>query len=95
MSSALRLHIVIAGVLLTSAPCDAPSAQTYDIEQQRAAFRTIHPEVERGNWQPVLEHEQMLRDYILWPDLKTSFFRARLKYADHAEIGPSSITTAP
>ena len=87
MSSALRLHIVIAGVLLTSAPCDAPSAQTYDIEQQRAAFRTIHPEVERGNWQPVLEHEQMLRDYILWPDLKTSFFRARLKYADHAEIG--------
>jgi soluble lytic murein transglycosylase len=88
MSSALRLHtVVIAGALLTSAPCDAPSAQTYDIEQQRAAFRTVHPEVERGNWQPVLEHEQMLRDYALWPDLKASFFRARLKYADHAEVG--------
>ncbi len=88
MSSALRLHtVVIAGVLLTSAPCDAPSAQTYDIEHQRAAFRTVHPEVERGNWQPVLEHEQMLRDYVLWPDLKASFFRARLKYADHAEVG--------
>ena len=88
MSSALRLHtVVIAGVLLTSAPCDAPSAQTYDIEQQRAVFRTVHPEVERGNWQPVLEHEQMLRDYALWPDLKASFFRARLKYADHAEVG--------
>jgi soluble lytic murein transglycosylase len=88
MSSASRLHtVVIAGVLLTSAPCDAPSAQTYDIEQQRAAFRTVHPEVERGNWRPVLEHEQMLRDYVLWPDLKASFFRARLKYADHAEVG--------
>jgi len=88
MSSALRLHtVVIAGVLLTSASCDAPSAQTYDNEHQRAAFRTVHPEVERGNWQPVLEHEQMLRDYALWPDLKASFFRARLKYADHAEVG--------
>ncbi len=87
MSAALRLHTVIAGILLASAPCDARSAQTYDIENQRAAFRTVYPEVERGNWQPVLEHEQMLRDYVLWPDLKASYFRARLKYADHAEVG--------
>ncbi len=66
---------------------DAPSAETYDIEKQRATFRAVYPEVERGNWQPVLQHEQMLRDYALWPDLRASYFRARLKYADHAEVG--------
>ena len=87
MSSALRLHTVIAGVLLASAPCDAPSAQIYAIEKQRAAYQAVYADVERGNWQPVLEHEQMLRDYVLWPDLKASFLRARLNYAEHTEIG--------
>ena len=87
MSSAWRFHTVIAGIFLAGAACDAPSAETYDIEKQRAAFRAVYPEVERGNWQPVLKHEQMLRDYALWPDLKASYFRARLLNADHAEVG--------
>ncbi len=87
MSSALRFHTVIAGILLAAAACDAALAETYDIEKQRAAYQAVHPEVERGNWQPVLEREQMLRDYVLWPDLKASYFRARLRNADHAEVG--------
>jgi len=87
MSPAWRFHAVIAGVLLAGAPFDAPSAETYDIEKQRATFRAVYPEVERGNWQPVLQHEQMLQDYALWPDLRASYFRARLRYADHAEVG--------
>jgi len=87
MSSALRFHTVIAGILLAAAACDAALAETHDIEKQRAAFRAVHPEVERGNWQPVLERGQMLRDYVLWPDLKASYFRARLRNADHAEVG--------
>ena len=87
MSPAWRFHAVIAGVLLAGAPFDAPSAETYDIEKQRATFRAVYPEVERGNWQPVLQHEQMLQDYALWPDLRASYLRARLRYADHAEVG--------
>jgi len=87
MNSAWRFHAVIAGVLLAGAPCDAPSAESYAIEKQRAAFRAVYPEAERGNWQPVLQYEQMLKDYVLWPDLRASYFRARLKYADHAEVG--------
>jgi len=87
MNSAWRFHAVIAGVLLAGAPCDAPSAETYDIEKQRAAFRAVRPEVERGNWQPVLQYEQMLRDYVLWPDLEASYFRSRLRIADHAQVG--------
>ena len=87
MSPAWRFHAVIAGALLAGAPFDAPSAETYDIEKQRATFRAVYPEVERGNWQPVLQHEQMLQDYALWPDLRASYLRARLRYADHAEVG--------
>ena len=87
MNSAWRFHAVFAGVLLAGAPFGAPSLETYDIEKQRAAYQAVHPEVERGNWQPVLQHEQMLRDYVLWPDLEASYFRARLGTADHAEVG--------
>jgi soluble lytic murein transglycosylase len=85
MNPAWRFHAVIAGVLLAGAPC-ALAADSYDIEKQRAAFRAIYPEAERGNWQPVLQYEQMLKSYVLWPDLRASYLRARLKYADHAEV---------
>ena len=87
MNAAWSFHAVIAGILLAGAPSDAPAAEPYDIEKQRAAFRAVHPEAERGNWQPVLQYEPMLRDYVLWPDLKASYYRARLKNADHAEVG--------
>ena len=87
MNSAWRFHAVIAGILLAGAPFSAASAETYDIEQQRAAYQAVHAEVERGNWQPVRQHEQMLRDYVLWPDLEASYFRARLRIADHAQVG--------
>lgn len=86
MKPASRLHAVIAGALLAGAPLVAPTAQTWEIEEQRTAFRAMHPEAERGNWQPVLQHEQMLRDYVLWPDLRATWFRATLKNADHAEV---------
>jgi soluble lytic murein transglycosylase len=87
MIAAWRFHAVFAGLLLAAAICpDSAAADSYDIEKQRAAFRAVYPEVERGNWQPVLQYEQMLRDYMLWPDLRASYYRARLQLADHAEI---------
>ncbi len=86
MTPAWRFHAVVAGVLLSGSPCDARSAEPYKIEEQRAAFRTVHPDVERGDWQPVLQHEQLLRNYVLWPDLKATYFRARLQNVDHAEV---------
>jgi soluble lytic murein transglycosylase len=87
MVSPWRFHAVIAGLLLTGAPFDAPSAETYDIEKQRVTFRAVYPEAERGNWQPVLQHEQLLRDYVLWPDLRAIYLRSHLRNADHAEVG--------
>ena len=86
MNSAWRSHAVIAGVLLVASTFNAPTIADDDPEQQRAAFRAVLPEVERGNWQPVLQHEQSLKRYALWPDLRASYFRARLNNADHAEV---------
>ena len=86
MISAWKFHALVAVVLLTAAPFNVASAAAHDIEKQRTAFRMVHPDVERGNWQPVLQYEQMLRDYVLWPDLKATYFRARLRNADHAEV---------
>ena len=87
MISAWKFHAVFAGVLLAAAPCEVPAAtDPHDTEKQRTAFRAVYPEVERGNWQPVLQYEQMLRDYVLWPDLRAIYLRARLELADHAEI---------
>jgi hypothetical protein len=47
MNTAWRFHAVIAGVLLAGAPCDAPSAESYDSEKQRAAFRADTPTMQK------------------------------------------------
>ncbi len=86
MSAAWKLHAFVAGALLSGAPLDAPAVEPDDIEAKRAAFRAAHAEVERGNWQPVLQHEQLLRDYVLWPDLRATYFRVRLQNADHTQV---------
>ena len=86
MAAAWKSHAVILGVLLAGAPSVLPAAEPPDIESKRAAFRDVYPEAERGNWEPALKYEQLLRDYVLWPDLRASYLRARLDNADHAEI---------
>lgn len=77
----IALSIIAA---LQTAASGAVNEQT--IEQQRAAFRSVYAEVERGNWQPVRQYEELLKDYVLWPDLRATYLRARLKNADHDEI---------
>ena len=56
------------------------------IEQQRAAFRAVRPDVERGNWSAVKPYESLLKSYALWPDLRAMDLKARIENADHAEI---------
>lgn len=56
------------------------------VEQQRAAFRAVLVEAERGNWQPAQQVEALLKDYVLWPDLRAAYLRADLKNADHDEV---------
>jgi len=56
------------------------------LKQQRSVFRSIYPDVERGNWQAVAQHEKLLRDYVLWPDLRAVYLRTRLDKVDTSEV---------
>lgn len=56
------------------------------LEDQRQAFRDVYPAAERGDWTPVAAHESLLRDYVLWPDLRAAYLRRRLGKNKNAEI---------
>ena len=70
--------------------CLAGVSQGTEIEQQRALFKSVFADVERGDWNAVTDlssaEQDSLSDYPLWPDLRATYLRATLKNADHAEI---------
>lgn len=63
---------------------DNPDSQL--MEQRRSIFRTVYPDVERGNWQTAVQYEDLLSDYVLWPDLRAAYLRTRLDEADTSEV---------
>jgi soluble lytic murein transglycosylase len=65
---------------------DLPAYDNQLLEQQRSVFRTIYPDVERGNWQAATQYEELLRDYVLWPDLRAAYLRTRLDKVDTSEV---------
>jgi len=82
--------LALATLALITTPAvlaaDVPDFDDQRLEQLRNAFRTVYPEVERGNWQPATQHESDLRGYVLWPDLRATWLRAKIRTADHDEI---------
>ncbi len=66
------------------------AATAAEIDDQRALFREVYADVERGNWEAVdalsARQREQLQAYILWPDLRAAWFRAALRKADRAEI---------
>ncbi len=75
--------LVLIGMLVAaihSAPLFAK-----DIAAQRAAFKAVYPAAERGEWAPVASHADLLQDYVLWPDLRAAWLRAKGS-RDEAEI---------
>jgi soluble lytic murein transglycosylase len=65
---------------------DLPAYDDQLLQQQRSVFRTIYPDVERGNWQTAVQYEELLRSYVLWPDLRAAYLRTRLDQADTREV---------
>jgi len=67
-----------------------PVANAATIEKQRELFLSVFADVERGDWSIVKdladEDQDALRQYVLWPDLRATWFRAAMRKADHAEI---------
>jgi soluble lytic murein transglycosylase len=66
------------------------SIEAGEIERQRELFRNVYAEVELGNWGVIDsladDEQQLLRDYILWPDLRATWLRANMAAVPDAEI---------
>jgi soluble lytic murein transglycosylase len=60
------------------------------LDSQRALFKRVYADVERGNWSAVealsATERQSLEDYVLWPDLRAAWFRANLSNVDHGQV---------
>ena len=61
-----------------------------DLARQRELFLKVDPAAESGDWSvfaalPTGE-QQLLRDYVLWPDLRAAWLKASVATADPAEI---------
>jgi soluble lytic murein transglycosylase len=82
------LALATLALVFGPAACPAGASDTDDqrLDQQRNAFRDVFPDVERGDWAPVAEYENILKDYVLWPDLRAAWFRANIRTADHDQI---------
>ena len=88
MANVIKVTVPLI-VLLFSSAC-AQTARAADIDTQRDVFLRVYPEVERGSWDAVdalaTEERQALREYVLWPDLRATWFRAAMHRADHDDI---------
>ncbi|HSM29528.1 MAG TPA: transglycosylase SLT domain-containing protein [Woeseiaceae bacterium] len=78
--------IVAALWVLLLGTADAGS----ELDRQRELFRQVYAEAERGAWDAVdalsAEDRELLRSYLLWPDLRAAWFRATIRKADMDEI---------
>ena len=80
------LFAIILAFLMMAGPDQANA----EIERQRELFQQVFEEVERGNWDVVddldADDRDRLEDYVLWPDLRATYFRATIRKAGHTEV---------
>lgn len=78
--------LVAASLLAVASPVLGAST----IDQQRELFKQVFAEVERGNWEAVEQLDdtdrQLLEAYVLFPDLRATWFRATISRANRDEI---------
>ncbi|HSD70865.1 MAG TPA: hypothetical protein VLB07_15000, partial [Woeseiaceae bacterium] len=81
MSASLcQRSFIVLFVALFSGYATVSAADAGDrLERQRASFVEAFPAAELGDWGPVEERQDLLSDYILWPDLRAAWLKARLK----------------
>ena len=89
----MRLAAQIGKILVcacASLPVSQSVAADGDLVERRELFRQVHPSAELGDWSAfdALDRRQqrLLRSYVLWPDLRSTYYKATVKTADHAEI---------
>lgn len=88
--NALGLLTRLAGLMVVVLALGAPAAASSEIEKQRALFKGVFESVERGDWRAVenlsVLDQQLLEQYVLWPDLRASWLRANIQTVPQAEI---------
>ena len=84
VSLALVSLVMVTGAAAGAA--DLAAGDDAPLEQARTTFRAVYPVVERGDWSAAAQQESVLRPYVLWPDLRAAWFRAKMSTAAHGEI---------
>jgi soluble lytic murein transglycosylase len=88
--SSRRLLLRTVAAVLVFCALPAAAAQVGDLDDQRRLFEQVYADAERGDWRPVenltADERQLLQAYVLWPDLRAAWLRAKLKSIDAAEI---------
>ena len=60
------------------------------LDDQRRLFRDVFPSAELGDWSAVEDlsarERRLLEQYVLWPDLRAAYLRARVAHAEPADI---------
>ncbi|MGB5630164.1 MAG: hypothetical protein WBM57_12390, partial [Woeseiaceae bacterium] len=78
------------GAALAAALLVASHVAAADIDRQRELFKSVYETVERGDWSPVdglsAPDQQLLQQYVLWPDLRATWLRANLGKVPAAEV---------
>ena len=88
MDKAIKVTVPLIALLVSLFVL--PASIAAGIEEQRETFLKVYIDVERGNWSVVdnlsVVDQEALRQYVLWPDLRATWFRAAMRTADHAGI---------
>ena len=83
----LTALLFLAGVLTLQS---TSATGLTEIEKQRQLFNAVFETVERGDWSVVDDlpaaDRQLLQKYVLWPDLRATFWRATIATASAADI---------
>lgn len=90
-SVAIRVRFV--AIVLCAGMLSMPAAwarDAFEIVQQRQLFKDVFAAVERGDWSVVEKlpaaDSELLRRYVLWPDLRATYWRADIRQASDAEL---------
>ena len=86
----VTVPLIVAVIVLLFGSAYTATARAAEIDKHRELFLQVYPEVERGSWNAVdaldSDDQEALRRYVLWPDLRATWFRAAMQRADHAEV---------
>lgn len=81
-----RPHIMLVCLCAVFSALLSPLGHADALDAERAAFRDVWPDAELGIWDSAEAQSDLLEDYVLWPDLRAAYLRARLGKDDDADV---------